>query len=404
MVEMAGEPPLLRRDGRGYWRVEWRTADGAKFTRTFGRDRRQARNAYATWLVEWRRDPRVRNPNLPGPLTIREAFERWEAEARTHYRRVDGTPTREPEMVAYAMRPVLDLFEDLAVDALTPTMLREARQRWIDEGLSITTVNDRTKKVQRVWRWMVSCEIASPSTLVALRAVEPLRLGRCDAAAPRLVQPIDEDSVARTCQHLPPTLQAMVWVQFWSGMRSGDLVQMRPGDIDTRSDVWIYRPVTYKTQHHDVSRGGKRRREVFLGPKCQQWLLPYMRREITLPCFRPSEAIDERHAARRDAYQPAGADYRLAPSYLARARKGRNVGIQWTPDAYRQAVERACEAAGISPHWTPHQLRHAAGTRVRTALGLEWAQPFLGHACADVTEIYAERVREKGVEAARKLG
>ena len=42
-------------------------------------------------------------------------------------------------------------------------------------------------------------------------------------------------------------------------------------------------------------------------------------------------------------------------------------------------------------HWHPNQLRHAVGTELRKRFGLEAAQVVLGHATADVTQIYAER-------------
>ena len=55
-----------------------------------------------------------------------------------------------------------------------------------------------------------------------------------------------------------------------------------------------------------------------------------------------------------------------------------------------QAIVRACRKAGV-PEWTPLQLRHTTATTVRSRFGLEAAQVVLGHAKADVTQIYAER-------------
>jgi hypothetical protein len=43
-------------------------------------------------------------------------------------------------------------------------------------------------------------------------------------------------------------------------------------------------------------------------------------------------------------------------------------------------------------------------TKVRKRFGLEAAQVMLGHQNADVTQIYAERDREKGIEIAREVG
>src|SRR5581483_1634663 len=41
--------------------------------------------------------------------------------------------------------------------------------------------------------------------------------------------------------------------------------------------------------------------------------------------------------------------------------------------------------------WFPYQLRHTYATNVRREFGLEAAQVLLGHAKANVTQIYAER-------------
>jgi integrase len=69
-----------------------------------------------------------------------------------------------------------------------------------------------------------------------------------------------------------------------------------------------------------------------------------------------------------------------------------------TPAA--KLARRSARAAWRAKHvWHPHQLRHAAATRLRKAFGLEAAQAILGHKTLKVTEIYAE----KNVEAARKI-
>lgn len=52
----------------------------------------------------------------------------------------------------------------------------------------------------------------------------------------------------------------------------------------------------------------------------------------------------------------------------------------------------------------PHQLRHNAATNVRREFGLEAAQLLLGHAKADVTQLYAEVNELKAIEVAQKIG
>jgi integrase len=55
---------------------------------------------------------------------------------------------------------------------------------------------------------------------------------------------------------------------------------------------------------------------------------------------------------------------------------------------YQRAIERACKQAGV-PVWSPHRLRHAAGTRIYLQAGLEDARVALGHADDSITRRYA---------------
>ena len=55
-------------------------------------------------------------------------------------------------------------------------------------------------------------------------------------------------------------------------------------------------------------------------------------------------------------------------------------------------------------HWHPNQLRHTFATEVRKVHGLEAAQVLLGHARADVTQVYSERNEELAATVAAKIG
>lgn len=79
--------------------------------------------------------------------------------------------------------------------------------------------------------------------------------------------------------------------------------------------------------------------------------------------------------------------------------------------SYRRAIEygiaklnrQRAESEQI-PNWYPLQLRHSRATELRKLFGLEAAQVALGHARADVTQIYAERNLEQAVKIARDVG
>jgi site-specific recombinase XerC len=99
---------------------------------------------------------------------------------------------------------------------------------------------------------------------------------------------------------------------------------------------------------------------------------------------------------------------RVQPSQQNRrkARPQRAASTRYKKDAYRRAVVKAiakvnreeAKAAAkegrepqLIPAWHPNQLRHSAATEIRRQFGLEAAQVVLGHAKADVTQVYAER-------------
>ena len=82
---------------------------------------------------------------------------------------------------------------------------------------------------------------------------------------------------------------------------------------------------------------------------------------------------------------------------------GRKPREHYSKDSFNRAIRRACDRAKI-PAWQPNQLRHAAGTEARKRFGLEAAQLLLGHAKADVTEIYAEVNVQRGIEVAKMIG
>jgi site-specific recombinase XerC len=74
------------------------------------------------------------------------------------------------------------------------------------------------------------------------------------------------------------------------------------------------------------------------------------------------------------------------------------------PDEERRRLKKLAAEWRTKHCWSPNQLRHAAGTEVRRQYGLEAAQVILGHAKADVTQVYAERDQALAAEIMQKIG
>ena len=179
---------------------------------------------------------------------------------------------------------------------------------------------------------------------------------------------------------------------------------MRTIDVDTSGRVWIYTPESHKTEHHG------RERRIYLGPKAQETLRPWLRPELTAYLFTPADAEAERRSEQRENRKT-----RVQPSqWNRRRRKPRKApGERYTVDSYRRAIKYGIKRANQEPergesraipHWHPHQLRHNAATRLRREFGLDVARAVLGHSSPVVTEVYAELDGAKAAEAMERVG
>jgi integrase len=234
-----------------------------------------------------------------------------------------------------------------------------------------------------LFRWAVEHELLPVTTYQALLAVAGLRKGRSEAREAEPIGPVPEEHVRATLPFLSPQVAAMVELQVLTGARPGEVAALRPRDIAFGTDgIWVYRPGSHKTEHFD------RRRIIMIGPLAQDVLRPWLDRDADAFCFAPSEVVAARNARQRACRRsPMTASQ---PAYRRKPAPRRAPGASYTCNAYRTAVQRACVKAGL-PLWTPSRLRHSAATAIRARFGLEAAQVILGHAQADVTEVYAEK-------------
>ena len=175
--------------------------------------------------------------------------------------------------------------------------------------------------------------------------------------------------------------------------------------------MWRYRPESHKTEHHG------RERIIFIGPKAQAVILPYLLRKASAHCFSPAESESRRRAEMRLRRKS-----KIQPSQRNRKKvsPARHAKQKYTKDSYARAIRRGIDKANkailedakefqidnpaLLAYWAPNQLRHNCGTEVRKKFGLEATQVVLGHARADVTQVYAERDQALAVEVMRKIG
>ena len=393
-------------------------------------DSRESRQEYKQVIAEWLASHR-QAPSDPDLIRVVELVAKYLSFAEDYYRRPDGTLTAESRDIKYALQPLKELYgQDMASD-FGPLALKAVRQMMVTKGWCRRRINQQIGRIRRMFRWAVENELISGEVWHALEAVTGLAMGRSEAHEAPPVTSVADAVVDATLPYMTPTLAAMVQLQRLTGMRPGEVCSIRTCDVDTTSGpIWVYRPERHKMQYHG------RCRQVFIGPQAQDLLRPFLRSDLTAYVFSPAQADQERRDARHAARKTPMNEGNKPGSHVKRHR-GRPMGEVYDTQAYDRAIYYACDVAFLPPpplakqdgennaqwqerlgvdgqkrlyawrrdhRWAANQLRHSFATRVRKEAGLEAAQILLGHARADVTQVYAERDQEQGLKLVARIG
>jgi len=346
--------------GRDFYLGKWNT--------------KASRSEYDRLVQEWLAAGRSLPSNGDDGLTVAEVALRFWGFAKRYYRK-DGRPTSELDEFRLSIRPLRQLYGATPALDFGPLALKAVRQTMIESGLSRGVVNHRTARIKRMFKWAVSEELVPPSVHHGLSAVDGLRKGRVAVREAKPVQPVGDEVVDATLPHLPEVVADMVRFQRVTGGRPAEVCLVRPCDIDTTGDVWIYRPESHKNEHHG------RERIICIGPKAQDVLRPYLLRPDTCYCFSPQDSERKRLAVRQEKRQtPLSCGNR--PGTNRKRRPKRRAGERYDTNGYRRAVHRAVDLANRKrkaegdetlPKWSPNRLRHSAATEIRRHFGLEAA-------------------------------
>jgi integrase len=407
--------------------------------------------AYDRLIAEWLAKGRRLQPEpVAGevlPMSLNELMLAFICHAAQHYRREDGTTTNELNECKAALRPLKALYGALAVADFGPPKLKAVRQRMADarryfvrfkmkvgnkettlerhvwehafrqsaaggcqirwqkpwrdgevlgegQALSRGVINNRIRRIVRMFRWAVSEELAPESVWRALTTVRGLEKGRTTVRETEAVKPVPEAHVLAVLPAATRPVAAMLELQLLTGARPGEMRVMRACDIDTTGEVWLYRPAHHKTQHK-----GKER-VIAIGPRGQEIIKQFLKLDLQAYLFSPRDAIAhfraKQRANRKTAVQPSQLDRK-------KSKPRKQPKECYTMNTYATAVAKACIKANV-PHFHPHQIRHTHATLVRRQFGLEAAQVALGHSQAQITEVYAERDFALAAKVAKQIG
>jgi integrase len=323
----------------------------------------------------------------PSGFTVNELLLAFWKHAELHYRHPDGTPTSEIHNLRQVVRVTRELYGLTPVREFGPLALKAIQRRWIDDGLARRVINGRVARVRHIFKWGMGEQLVAPEVYTGLTAVVGLRKGRTLAREPEPVGPVSEEHALAVLPFVRPPVRAMIRVQLLTGMRPGEIVRLRPTDIDKDGPLWVYRPSEHKNSHRGRSR------EIPIGPLAQAILEPLTPADPDSYFFSPrrSDGVGDsvRAGRRKKSSRPTP--------------KPRKPGLRYSTASFALAVARGCDRAGVS-RWSPNMLRHAHGTTVRRRYGLEAAQAVLGHAKAATTEIYAASNLALAAKVAAEIG
>lgn len=388
----------------------------------------------AEWLGNHRTLPiRQHRPDDIG-LTVNELFLAYWSHAERYYTK-SGIGTSTLASIKASMKHVKDLYGRTAVAEFGPLSLKVIRSAMIRSGLSRRAINKYIDLIKSMFKWGTENELVKADIYHALQAVSGLRKGRSDARETEPIEPVAVQHIAAIKPYVSNQVWAMIQLQLHTGMRPGEVVTLRGCDLNISGKVWEYHPTSHKTEHHGCERA------IYIGPKGQQIIEPFLKPDLSAYLFSPVDAEKERrtllHQNRKIPLSHGngpGTNCKVSPRWKARDK--------YDVNSYRKGIARACDKAFPPPEhlrplilpkgkretqqaylarlsddekvelkawqkahrWHPHQLRHNAATLLRREYGIEAARVVLGHTSAAITEIYAEVDRMKAADIMAKIG
>lgn len=363
-------------------------------TKRFGREGDTTRTQAVARFKHWMQTEFDLLAQADRTLTIARLCDLYLAYARKTFAGSAHLPMIEAAMKALkrlAGEQIAPLFKAHQLATVRDAMIHTKDRKRRPITLSLKTVNGRLYAMKQMFKWAASERGIIPEGVAgAMLLVMPLKRGRSAAIDPKKVRPVEWSAVKAAMKVSPKVLADMIELQWLTGMRSGELCQMRGELIDKRE----YRPTSHKMQHKGQDR------VIPFGPRGWKIVQRYVVRQPFM--FSPAESVEQMLVLKNDQ--------RRTPNNQGN-RRGSNVvrhpfikpGTHYTPASYRRAIRYACTRAKIPP-WHPHQLRHSFGTRARAAYGFEAASDALGHGSPEVTGIYAERSLQASRRVARKIG
>ena len=334
----------------------------------------------------------------PAVITVVEVIVRYLPWLAKQYKPVSQSHV---EAAKGALKLLRGTFAHLAADEFSVRHLMQLRDAMIAKGWCRIYVNRQIDRVRDLFRWATETELIPGTRSFRLASMKNLQRGHPGVREGKEVEGAPDADILACIERMPEVLDDMLRLLRWTGARPKEMMQMRWCDIRKGDGpVWWYHPENHKTKHK-----GKKRRICLCG-EAQKVLEKYADvapDEVILSPILAERLRSARRAATRKTPR--------WPSHLeVNARKKKPIAERkvapraaYDDGSLRQAVRRACVAAGV-PVFTPYQVRHAAAAKILSQTGnMESVRAVLGHSHVNMSAHYAGIDDGMAAEAARRL-
>lgn len=351
------------------WTSTWRDANGRSHSKRFGRvgevPKSQAVNRWKAWLQSDYDRVKARQSKR---YSVEQLCQDWFTEMQKGYV-VDGKFTATINRMKVAMESFATMYGHEEADDMTAAKVAAWMEAFIltkrkhgGKGPKTKhTANLALNYVKRAFVWGMTRKEVAQSAAGAVALIRTVRGDHLAIRRKARIKAIAWDVVEATCKKLPANVRAMVELQWWTGMRPGEVMRLRPCDIDMSGEVWVYTPAHHKNSWREKER------HIPIGPQ--------------------GRAVLEKHL-------PSKTD-----EWVFRRPDGKRFDRQ----SYARAIANAATEAKVET-WAPNRIRHSYATRVRLLHGPQAVADMLGHANLNQQAVYVEDAILRAKRIAKEVG
>ena len=432
-------PKLKFVKSAGQYRCRWEKY-GKVFYEYFGNDEAEAEARYAAWKLEWIQASvagKVRqatavtgfdvaaglSPDITDELTLGELGRRYLEEMQREHTKNEAKNKR--LVVDHVLKHVGEIYWS----EFGTAAYKRLQKGLVVEGRTRKRINKICGEVRAWMKWCYHEELISRKLHQDFLEIGPVRKEKRGSKKKYGVRVVEAakiravlwPEVVPILPYLSPVVAAMVTVQYWGGMRPGEVCKITLGELDmTDDECWFYEPFENKMDRFIDDDDEQSEYDLFkgFGKTAQDALRPFVDlcKDPSDYVFRPIHAMQWRGYLREKTCLKENRKTPQFPSEVKqREKRKRERRLAWEKNVnpcYETRSYGSCVAAAFRKakregetfkSWSPGQLRHGIATQLRAEGRLQDATALLGHKSISMTTNYAELTKNELRRVVRDL-